>query len=301
MKYVLVTGSGGFTGSWLGLRYRERFGMIGLDVRPSVGIPWLGQYRADICDKNALEEIFAKYPISHVVHTAAEKSLAVCEADKARARRVNYDATLKLAELAVKHGARFVFLSSDQVFDGRQGRYTEMSEPSPINNYGKLKMLAEKELLPEKSVAICRTALVFGPIPLSCREDFERVRNSEEVQVQSYIVQHTRSRLALGRNIHLPADEYASPTHVELLGQQLARIMERDMGGIFHCCGGEETSRFQLGLKIAEKYDLPTRAILDHSGSDPLRPRNVSLSVAATESRLGMRFPGIAKMLEMPL
>lgn len=301
MKNILITGSGGFIASGFADRYAREYNLIGLDIKPGASNSFAVNYLTDVRDASALEQIFTTHSIDCVIHTAAEKSLVACESDFALAKAINHDATMRLAEMTRLHGGKFVFISSDQVFDGQKGNYSENAAVCPINAYGYLKSLVEKKLQDEPSVVICRTAMVFGPVPASQTSALSMACLAERLQVQGYIVQHTKSRLASGQKIHLPADEYISPTHVDLLASQLRSVIERDISGIVHCCGGERISRYEFGLRIAKKFGLQNGGIVSAPDSNPLRPRDVSLDFQHSQKLLEIPFPRLEEMLNLPL
>ncbi len=299
-KTILVTGSNGFIGSAFATYAKDKYFLIGLD-RISRHCDRLGcdaEYQIDVKDSDAVEKLFLQYKIDAVIHTAAEKSLIQCEQNPQAAYEVNYAASKRLYDLCLKYHAKLIYLSSDQVFDGRKGNYSETAPVSAINNYGKLKIMVENLLLRDSSVAICRTALVFGEIPPEQTEYFDTIKEQPDLAVQGYIVQQTVNCLSKGLPIHLPDDEFVSPTHVMELSKQLVAVIERDAHGILHCCGKGRISRYEMGLEIASHYKINAGSIVHASGNNPLRPKDVSLDCTHTESCLGFEFMNFRKALQ---
>lgn len=301
MKHILITGSAGFIGARFADLFASEYELTGIDIKPRATGAFTTNYQLDVRDTEAIKRIFSTHLIDCVIHTAAEKSLAACESDLVRAKAINHDATMRLAELTEAHGGKFIFLSSDQVFDGKRGNYSEAEAVSPINAYGYLKCLVEKELGTEPWAAICRTAMVFGPVPPSQMDALNTACQTEKLQVQGYIVQHARSRLERGQKIHLPADEFINPTHVDLLAMQLRKVIERDLSGVIHCCGGQRVSRYEFGLYIAKKFGLQTSGIVFAPDSNPLRPKDVSLDFQHSQKLLGLPFSKVEAMLNLSL
>lgn len=296
-KTILVTGSSGFIGQAFIRNVAGKYRIIGIDKVASCNSDCEVEIISDICDIHSMQQVFLSYPIDIVVHTAAEKSLVICEKYQRESHNINVCATQNLHELAMKYGAKFIFISSDQVFDGNTGYYTEDSERSSINYYGKMKIQAEDLLKKDPTAAICRTALVFGDIPPKQQLYFEQVRSAEELAVQGYIVQQTRFCLENDMKIHLPQDEYISPTHTSLLSDQIEAVIKRNVSGILHCCGADRISRYEMGLQIAKYYGLNPFGIMGHSGDNPLRPKDVSLNCQITEKKLGFHFLSFAESL----
>lgn len=300
LKTVLVTGSSGFIGSDFVRQYNSKYRIIGLDLmNPEDDNLLYMQYIGDVCNKGLLDNIFDKQEIDIVIHTAAEKSLILCEKERERAYRINYEATMYLASLAESYNAHFIFISSDQVFHGDSKYSAEDCKTNPINYYGKLKSMVEAKLKGKPNVSICRTALVFGEIPNWQKNYFDSIKSDETLAVQGFIVQQTKYCLENGLKIILPADEFVSPTHVRLLSNQIDTIIRNNIFGILHCCGGDRISRYEMGLEIATHYGLNNKFICSNGVENPLRPKDVSLNCEKTEHLLNMRFPDFKTMLKM--
>lgn len=298
MVNILVTGCNGFIAQEFIRRYRKKHCFIGIDIISHRGESCCHkEYILDIRDTEKIDEIIRYHNITCIVHTAAQKSLIICENNQPLAKEINFDATCRLAELAARHQIKFVFISSDQVFGGSHP-YSKESDPTdPINYYGKLKEMAESVLVNQKNCVICRTALVFGDIPEEQQSYFNKVKSNPTLAVQGYIVQQVKHCLKNQRRIILPADEFATPTHVSLLAEQIDRAIESDVEGILHCCGKERISRYNMGLLIAETYGLDKKYILSEGSIDPLRPKDVSLNSDYTEQKLQMHFLTVREML----
>lgn len=299
-KTVLVTGNSGFIGSDFVRQYNSKYRILGLDLmNPEDEDLLYVQYIGDVCDKELLNNIFHEHEIDVVIHTAAEKSLILCETERERAHRTNYEATMYLASLAENYNGHFIFISSDQVFHGDSRYSTEDSKTNPINYYGKLKSMVEAKLKGKPNVSICRTALVFGEMPNGQKNYFNSIKSDETLAVQGFIVQQTKYCLENGLKIILPADEFVSPTHVRLLSNQIDTIITNSIFGILHCCGGDRISRYEMGLEIAKHYSLNDKFICSDGANNPLRPKDVSLSCEKTEQLLNIRFPDFKTMLKI--
>lgn len=298
MKTILITGSQGFIGSSFAQYLKTDYTTIGVDIiEDSQGICDYN-YQCDICDYDALKVIFSTHSIDCVVHTAAEKSLIICEQKQDVSYKTNYDATIKLYDLARAHKSNFIFISSDQVFDGLHGYYKEEDKTHAINNYGRFKIMVEKQLKHDKMVSICRTALVFGEIPLNQLSYFEKMKHKDRLAVQGYIVQHVRHKLEQGGKIYLPRNEFVSPTHVNLLCRQLKAVLENSVYGILHCCGNSRISRYEIGIAIAKRYHLSGLSIDGTESEDILRPKDVSLDCKETQRKLGFEFSDFSSTLD---
>ena len=171
MKTILITGSSGFIGEYLAKKFKEFYKVIGIDKNNDHQKNCHLFYKSDIRDFKKIKKCFEENKIDYIIHLAAEKSVLRCEENKDLAFKINFEASKFIYELSKKHGSKFIFMSSDQVFDGEKGDFFEDDPISPINYYGKLKADMEKVItydLMKKSFlnsVICRTALDFGKIP----------------------------------------------------------------------------------------------------------------------------------------
>ena len=297
MKTILITGASGFIGGYLVSKLKYKYRIIGTDIDKSSYNKCEYFYNNDITDKYKINEIFNNHKIDYVIHTAAEKSLINCENNKKRAYEVNYLASEVLYNICKERNVKFIFISSDQVFDGSTGNYNENAETNPINYYGKLKKLFEDRIKNDENISICRTALTFGEIPKNQQSYFEQIKKNDHLVVQSYIVQHVIYKLLNKEEIILPQNEYINPTSIELLYNQISKVIETNATGILHCCGGEKISRYEFGKKIAMIFKLDDSFIKPNNSNDKLRPKDVSLNIDHSSSLLGISFLDIDMML----
>lgn len=296
-KTILITGAAGFIGKYFCEKFNPNYNIIGIDVEKVENSNKGIFLKVDINNYKKIREIFSDYKIDLVIHSAAIKNLNLCEHNRDDSYKTNFLATLNLYKISKEFNSKFIFISSDQVFDGKSGNYEENSLKHPINHYGTLKDLCEEQLIKDPSVAICRTAMVFGEIPPNKKREFNKIKEEDHLIVQSYILDHVKYRLIKKKKIILPIDEFCDPTNTKLLFNQIKTIVEKNLSGIFHCCGGERISRYDFGKKIADIYNLDSSFIDTSSSSDILRPKDVSLSFKKTQDILGFTFPNIKEMI----
>lgn len=152
----------------------------------------------------------------------------------------------KIAEAAKKVGAKVVFYSSDYIFDGSNGPYDELSEPNPINIYGKSKLEGERlvmEVCPD--ALILRTTIVYGP----------------EEQGKNFIYQLVDA-LACGKDFACPEDQIGSPTYNRDLARMTFGLLEKNAKGVYNCCGKELFNRYEFALYCASFLGFDENRIL---------------------------------------
>lgn len=221
LNSVLVTGGSGMVG-----RYAD-FGL-----RPSKG-------ELDITNERAVADFFSAHTPSVVLHLAAQTDLMYCEEHPAEAHRVNADGTRILAEAATKVGARFVYLSTNAVFDGTKAApYDEGDIPSPVNEYGKSKRAGEKYVERHaKEGLIVRTGWVFGG-----------GRDGDKRFVGKIIGQLTAPE------IKAVDDNCGTPTYGKDLMQKIKELIRENRTGIVHVTNSGIASRFEQAKFITDFF-----------------------------------------------
>lgn len=230
---------------------------------------------ADLLDFAAVRELFEKEKPSLVIHCAAISKNPVCDADPVLARRVNTEATARLAELSAE--IPFVFMSTDLVFDGRKGSYVETDAPNPLGIYPETKARAEEAVLRNPGHTVIRTSMNAGR-SIGGNRSF-----NEEM----------RAAFAAGRELNLFVDEFRCPLPAEVTARAIWEIAGR-AAGIFHLCGTEKLSRYEIGKLVAAKFPelnpkLKPGTLKEYKG--PPRAPDTSMSVAKIQKLLSFNLP----------
>jgi dTDP-4-dehydrorhamnose reductase len=184
-------------------------------------------------------------------------------------RLATVDAPVRAAALAAQVGARFVFFSTDLVFDGRTGGYRETDRPAPVMVYGAMKAEAEVQVRTENPAAlIVRASLFVGESGVMLRPAYEC------------------EALLRGQPVTLYRDEWRSPAHVDDVASAAWGLAAHEYAGIFHVAGPDRLSRAELGKLLCALFDLD--AGLLREGARPAdRPRDTSLDGRRTAELLG--------------
>lgn len=254
---VAVVGASGFVGAHLVAVLGGRSAVVA--IRAS------GRPPADV----AAEVIPLR--AGSVVNAAAMASVAACEGDPSGAARANSELPGLLADAACAADSRFVHLSTDQVFDGRRGRYVESDPPSPRSVYGETKLDGERRVLErDPSALVVRLNLLYGSSATDRPSGTDRLID----------------RARRGEPVTLFTDEFRSPLFVAEAAAALAALLPAEVSGVLHLGGPERTSRYALGAAILAANGLEGRArpasIASHAGP----PRTPDTSF---DSRLAFR------------
>lgn len=270
-RMVWVTGAGGLIGSHL-VRSAPRWAR-------AIRVRGLGRSDLDLADFRAVERRFREERPDAVIHCAAISSNPACDRDPKQARRINVEATQYLAELA--QAGRLVFFSTDLVFDGRRGWYTETDPVAPAGVYAETKVLAEAAVLQFPGHLVVRTSLNGGRSPTGDRGFNERLRQAWRA----------------GRVLDLFTDEFRCPLPAEVTARAVWELVLQGAAGLFHLAGSERLSRYAIGRLVAERCpelhpQLRPASIRDYTGGPPRVP-DASLNCAKLQARLPFPLPGL--------
>lgn len=213
------------------------------------------RYQAlDITNNEEVEKVVLSFSPDVIIHTAAMTNVDACEENKEACDLLNIDATAFLLAAAEMCQAHFIYLSTDFVFDGENGPYSEEDVPNPLSHYGKSKLAAEQ--LVEKSNttwAIARTIIIYGIV-----EDMSR----------SNIVLWAKQALEKKQKLRIVNDQYRSPVLAEDLAIGCLEIAKRKAQGIFHLSGKDIMSIVELVRRVAKYYQLDDSFIEEISSAE---------------------------------
>lgn len=232
---IAITGTSGLIGYDVWDVLKEKHELWGVGRKKPDFVP-LAQWRTmDIVDSALTAKITTQINPDCVIHCAAVSNPDVCETDPLTAYKANALGTRNLALACQKFDAELVYLSSDQVFNGKKNSpYTELDKPDPVNHYGVSKLWGEefvRSLL--RRFYIVRTALVFG----GSRPTFvDRV-----------------ARAAIsGEEIIAATDIVNSPTYSRDLADSISFLIEKHIYGTYHLVNEGFCTRFDLSRFIAQ-------------------------------------------------
>ena len=246
MKTILVTGSNGLLGQKITERLfaTKQFKLIatskGEDRFPDKD----GYIYAEmnILDAGNVREVIERYRPDAIIHTAALTNVDTCEDQKELAYQLNVEAVKTLILICEEYDIQLVHLSTDFVFDGANGPYSEDAAVSPLNYYGQTKVEAEDLIKTSKSKwAILRTILVYGIV-----SDMSR----------SNIVLWAKGALEKGSPINVVNDQWRMPTLAEDLADCCLLAVEKNARGMYNASGKDMMSVCELVKRVADYWEL---------------------------------------------
>ena len=199
----------------------------------------------DICSVEDIKSVFDRFIPTHVIHTAAMTNVDECEEFPLECEKLNVEATQLLFEAAQKIGAHFQLLSTDFVFDGLKGNYSERDVPNPLSVYARSKVSAEKLVTTSRylNYSIVRTIILYGTANNLSRTN---------------IVCWAKEALSKGEPMTIIDDQFRAPTWADDLAWACIRICSLNKTGLYHIAGPETMSIYDLVLRIAKFYSFST-------------------------------------------
>lgn len=262
MKKILVTGSNGLLGQKLieKLSKTENIEVIAT-ARGENRLPFDQNYKfisLDITKKEEVETVFDAEKPDVVIHTAAMTNVDQCETEKDACWDLNVKAVEYLLEASKKHNSFFVHLSTDFIFDGKEGPYDENAIANPLSFYGWSKYAAEKLVInSDVKWAIARTVLVYG-----IAHDMSRTN----------IILWVKNSLEQGKSINVVNDQWRTPTLAEDLADGCILIAQKEAEGIFNISGKDLLNPFQMAIMTADYFNLDKSLITEVDGTKFTQP-----------------------------
>ena len=279
---ILVTGANGLLGQKLVAILRDEKGIEliatarGVNRNPEGGYTYLS---ADLRNMDGIKVFIEICDPDVIIHCAAMTQVDECEQNKEQCWENNVDTTQNLIEIAKSANAHFVYVSTDFVFDGKEGPYTERDMPKPISVYGESKLAAEK-LLHQSGIsyAIVRTVLVYGTSLNASR---------------SNLVLWVKKSLEAGEPIKVVNDQWRTPTLAEDLAKGCYLVAKGKHEGIFHISGEGMMTPYEMALKVAETYGLDASLITEVDASTfsqpGKRPPKTGFVIDKAKEKLGFQ------------
>lgn len=275
---IVLTGASGMLGTDLLLHWSNQ----GTDVVAVTHThPVKGARRAiglNLEDEGAVRRVLDELRPQWVVHCAALTDVDACERDRERAVSINAGLAQSVARAAALSGVRMLHISTDSVFDGTVGDYRESDEVSPINEYARSKVLAERAVLASGAQAVVLRTNIFG-------------WGREEKGLARWIV----GKLQAGATVPGFVDCHFNPLFTASLGILIDRIFDANLEGIFHAGCADPMSKFEFAQRVASLLGFdPSRVVpvsMDSVAWTARRPKNTTLCTQKLAATLGIEMP----------
>lgn len=232
-----------------------------------------GARRLDIRNEDAVVDLVSDFEPDIIIHAAGSSGRpTMAEVIRLGAEHVT--------AAARQIGARLIHLSTDVVFDGRQGSYQEEDRPRPIHAYGRAKAEAEKIVAQHANHVIVRTSLIYG---------LEQMDHGT-----SWLV----ARLRKKEPVTLFVDQMRNPIWAISLSNACLELANHDYCGVLHVAGSQVLSRAQFGLRMLDWWGVDERDTLSLGPGDGDRwPADCTLDISHAQALLDTPLLGVDDVL----
>ena len=267
---VLVVGASGTIGKAL-MRELSKLGIT------SLGTYYKRRQNAllllDMTDRDATVQFLKNHTPEIVIQAAYQPNVDYCEDNREEVWRTNVLGTENVAKACEASHAKHVFLSTDYVFDGTAGPYTEEDPVSPINYYAVTKVECEKRVQTLSDYMIVRTGVVF---------DADRESKNFALRVVN--------ELSVGRTLDVPIDQLGNPTLASNLAACIIDLATNNKVGIYNVAGTTILPRFDFAKLICDTFNLDCSLIhpvtTEELNQRAKRPKKLGLIVEKASREL---------------
>lgn len=246
-KSLFITGATGFLGGHLISQASENWQVYATYRKKIKEFPLINWIELDLNDLQKIEQTLMSPKIDVLIHAAAIADLDRAEGNIDLTHRTNILATQKIAELCESQKIRLIFISTDMVFDGEKGNYSENDGVNPLNYYGITKQIAENFISKYCSnYVIARSALIYG-FSLTGSKTFSEI-----------MLDRTKS----GESVQLFTDQYRTPILVDNLAQALLELAASEYCGTMHLGGADRISRYDFGILFAKYFSISSNLLI---------------------------------------
>ena len=283
---LLVTGASGLLGLNLALEASKQHEVYGQVNQHLLKTAAFSVKQVDLLAPGAVEQILEQTQPDWVIHCAALANVDACETEPVLAKQLNTKLPEKLAVHVAKGGARLVHISTDAVFDGRIGEYSETDKPNPLSIYARTKLDGERAVLVANPQAIVARVNLFG----------------WSLKGQRSLGEWFFNNLQAGKQIRGFTDVFFCPLLANHLATLLLTMLEKRLSGLYHVVSSDCTSKYAFGMAIARRFGFDEHLISPSSVTDAgltaVRSPNLTLQTSKISLALGEPPPGLPEGIE---
>jgi dTDP-4-dehydrorhamnose reductase len=257
LRKLLITGASGQLGQALIPKIQDNFKLLCIGRTPVLQIPWIS---GKVSDPIFLKKTIKEFSPDIILHFSAMTNVDQCEMNPEESHLIN---SLSVKWMLETFAGYFLFISTDYVFNGRNGPYLESDNTNPINVYGQTKLKAENMInLNSENSLILRTNVLFD------------YNDSSKASFVNWVV----NSLQNSTPISVVSDQYNNPIWTHHLAEIIFFLIKEKITGLLHTGSDEYINRYEFALIIAQKFKLDKSLIkpiqthdLKQIASRPLR------------------------------
>lgn len=276
-KKILITGITGLLGSNLAEILSDEFIVYGISLHKCISKMNYRIENFDLMDKVELAKFTKKIRPDFIIHAAALANVDECERCTKEAYSLNVEVTENVADAARDINSRLIYISTDQVFDGKRGNYREDDRTNPVNFYGRTKLMGEEAVMNRSNEYVIVRTNFFG---WSLRQNL----NFAEWLLNS----------AIKKSPAVLFDDFIfNPLLVNTLSLYLKKIIGANATGIFHTGCVDSCSKYDFGVLLLRAFSIDIKKTNIRKGSISestliaKRPRNATLDSKKISAILG--------------
>jgi dTDP-4-dehydrorhamnose reductase len=289
-RRIIVVGANGMLGQKL-IEFYTRLNdveLLATSVEENSVFNSINYVRSDISNRNEIKKVIKDFCPDFIINAAAYTNVDKSETERELAWKINVKGVEYLAETARVLDSHLIHISTDYVFDGKNGPYTENISPNPLGYYARTKLASENVLkISGAKYTILRTNVLYGTAKYS-RPDFVK-----------WVVDSLRSK----NEIRIVDDQINNPTFIDDLVQGINKIVELRKEGIYNIGGNEFLNRYDFTMIIADFFKLDKNLVkkikTDELNQPARRPLKSGLITIKAQSELGYKPHTILQTLEL--
>ncbi len=276
----LITGVSGLLGSNLAHYFTDTCEILGLYHRHPVRIDGIFTEGCDLTDPASIARIVSEFSPHHLIHCASMTDIDECETNKAQTHTVNVIGTRHVVRSIMERDTKLVYISTDAVYDGVEGGFSETDAVHPQNHYGRTKYEGELEVLKKSGALILRTNMFGWNI-------------QDKQSLGEWIVESLKNR----KKINGFTDAYFSSIYTMELARVIEICIQKNATGVFNCGSASRCSKYDFAVKIAALFGLDPCLIrpisIEESELKAKRGKNLALNSDRLQKALRYRLPTI--------
>jgi dTDP-4-dehydrorhamnose reductase len=279
-KRILVFGANGMLGQRLVDFYSKQptIQLLACSIEDEPVFEDIEYRKIDITRRDQVKDLLYDFYPDVIVNAAAFTNVDLSETEREQAWKINVKGVEYIAEVSRVLDSHIVHISSDYIFDGKKGPYSEKDKPNPLGYYARTKLASENVLRISGTFnTILRTNVLYG-VAHNSRPDFVR-----------WVVNSLRDE----KKIRIVTDQINNPTFIDDLVQAISKVIEYKKFGVYNIGGKEFLSRFDFTIKIADFFDLDKNLVSQITTKDlnqpAPRPLKSGLIILKAETELGYK------------
>ena len=283
---ILITGAGGLLGLNLAMTLKDQVEVIATDRKPLRRLELFEFYQTELVTPGAVSTLLDQAAPDAVIHCAALADVDACEHAPQVAQEVNADLPGLIARETARRDIGLVHISTDAVFDGARGGYSEKDAPNPLSVYARTKLEGEQQVMAAHTKAVVTRVNLFG---------WSSAQNRSLAEFFYY-------NLKAGKPLKGFVDVHFCPLLVNHLAPVFLNIFEKQLAGLYHLVSPVSLTKYDFGVEIAERFGfdpgLITPISVADSGLKAKRSPNLTMNTDKLAAALGQPLPDVYSGLE---